>query len=94
MQLIDIIRDSVVRVRADLSPGWLDETTQMRADLGMTSIDLLNVLALVTQATGKKIMYEALLLPEGHPRAELTLGELAEFVAANLGAAAPVVAAM
>ena len=94
MLTIQIIADSVGKVRNDVDPEWLDADTRLRADLGLTSIDLLNVLALITQAVGKKIMYEPLLLPAGQPRAELTLGELAAFVDANRDAAAPRVVAM
>lgn len=94
MTTLDIIRDGIVRVRADLSPDWLEPETRMRADLGLSSIDLLNLLALVTQVTGRKVMYEPLLLPEGRPRPELTLDELAAFVDAHRDAAPPATVAM
>ncbi|QIE43320.1 hypothetical protein [Meridianimarinicoccus aquatilis] len=94
MSSIATITTSIAKVRSDLDPEWLEPDTRMRADLGLTSIDLLNVLALVTQSIGKKIMYEPLLLPEGKPRAELTIGELAAFVDDNLDAAEPDVVAM
>ncbi len=94
MSTSHIIADSIAKVRNDVDPEWLDVDTRLRADLGLTSIDLLNVLALITQAVGRKIMYEPLLLPGGQPRAELTIGELAAFVDANRDAAAPRVVAM
>lgn len=94
MPTAQIIADSIAKVRNDVDPDWLDADTRLRADLGLTSIDLLNVLALITQAVGKKIMYEPLLLPDGQPRAELTIGELAAFVDANRDAQAPRVVAM
>mgnify|MGYP001604173739 CR=1 FL=1 len=94
MPTIDTIARSIARVRPDLDPDWLDGDTQLRADLGLSSIDLLNVLALITQAVGKKIMYEPLLLPDGKPRPDLSIGELAAFVDANRGAADPKIVAM
>lgn len=94
MQMLQTIKENLVRVRPDLSVDWLEEETRMRADLGMTSIELLNLLALVTQAVGTKIMYEPLLLPGGTPRPELTLGELAAFVETNRNAAPPAVVPM
>lgn len=94
MSSITTITSNIVKVRSDLDPEWLEPETRMRAELGLTSIDLLNLLALVTQSIGKKIMYEPLLLPGGQPRAELTIGELAAFVDANRDAEDPDVVAM
>lgn len=94
MSSISIIKTNIVKVRSDLDPDWLEADTKMRADLGLSSIDLLNLLALVTQSIGKKIMYEPLLLPGGQPRAELTIGDLAAFIDANKDADEPNVVAM
>lgn len=94
MAVLDIIKRNLIQVRQDLDPEWMSADTRMRAELDLTSIDLLNLLALMTQSLGRKLMYESLLLPGGKPRQELTLGELAAFIEANLDAAPPAVKAM
>lgn len=94
MTMLDLIRTSIAEVRPDIDTEWLGAETLMRGDLSMTSIDLINTLALITQAIGQKIMYEPLLLPGGTPRPDLTLGELADFIETRADAPAPNVVAM
>lgn len=70
----------------DLEELEMEPATRLSADLGFSSVDVVQLFAAISAKFGRKFRYDTLIVNEnGSYRDELTLGEIAEFVEGNLG---------
>ena len=94
MNMYDDLCKFITQIRPDCMADWLTRESSFANDLDIHSVELLNILALVEQKTRKKMAYEPLLLPNGKPKLDLTIGELADFIEANCHGPNPTAKAM
>ncbi len=67
--------------------GWaerLDDKTRLLADLGLTSVDLVDLFVGIEEVLGRKLGFHDLILVEGRYVAELEIGELIGFIEQRL----------
>jgi acyl carrier protein len=79
--VIDILRE--MTQEWDLDPSTLGPQTRLSADLGLSSIDALHLMASIDTRLGCRLSYERLILKDGKYVGELLVGELASFVHDN-----------
>lgn len=76
----ELVRAVVTEIAPDVDPTALDDDTRLQEDLELDSMDVLNVMAALSERTGVDI-------PEADYRRLSTIGGAAEYLAAR-GAAA------
>ncbi len=82
------IQNSILDILTEMTGDWdLDEAltpaSKLSADLGFSSVDLLELLAALDMRLGRKLRYELLLVHEGQFRTDLCVADLAGFVSEN-----------
>jgi acyl carrier protein len=84
-KLIDEIADDL---DFDLD-GPISAQTQLVKDLGLASVDFIQLIVAIEQHFGRKMKFHDLLMPEGAYVSDLTVGELVAFVDSKLKAPEP-----
>jgi acyl carrier protein len=82
------IQARIIPFLADLSPDWefddwddkVDAQTQLIADLGLTSVEFIDLFVAIEKDFGRTIGFHDLLMVEGRYIEDLRLGELSRFV--------------
>ena len=65
--------------------GQMDHSTTLLADLGFESIDIIQlVVAIEEDITHKKVAFDKLLMKDGRYVDDLSIGQIADFLAAQL----------
>jgi acyl carrier protein len=65
--------------------GQMDRSTTLLADLGFESIDIIQlVVAIEEDITHKKVAFDKLLMKDGRYVDDLSIGQIADFLAAQL----------
>jgi len=91
----EYILNIIVEIINQMLTDWgvpsdqVGENTYLSADLGLSSMDALNLMATLDAKLGVKLPYERLVMPDTEYVTDLKLGQLAEFAAATLDDAAP-----
>lgn len=95
MDFVNLVCAAVNEVNAEYSVDSLSAEMRLREDLALTSIDLIHLLGSITHKLGgRKLPYETLFFQDGVMRDELTIGELADFIATSGDAPPPAPQAM
>ncbi len=97
MDFVTLVCEAIGDVNAEYGVDSLAADTRLREDLALTSIDLIHLLGSITQRLGgRKLPYENLFFDGGTMRQDITIGQLAEFIAgcADLPQATPAPLAM
>jgi acyl carrier protein len=77
-----LVSEAIGEVNAEYGVDSLSADTRLREDLALTSIDLIHLLGSITQRLGgRKLPYETLFFAGGTPLQDVTIGQLAEFIA-------------
>jgi acyl carrier protein len=84
-KLIDEIADDL---DVDLD-GPISAQTRLVKDLGLASVDFIQLIVAIEQHFGRKMKFHDLLMPDGAYVSDLTVGELVAFVASRLKAQEP-----
>lgn len=79
------IQKSILEILTEMTSDWdleeaLTPASTLSADLGFSSVDLLELLAALDMRLGRKLRYELLLVHEGQFRSDLCVADLARFV--------------
>ena len=75
----EAVLESILEVAPDLSASDLESGLDLRSDLGLDSIDVVNIAATIAARTGFEI-------PDSELAGLRTVGELSAFVERNLSA--------
>ena len=96
MDFENLVSRAIGEVNPEYGIDCLSAETLLRQDLALTSIDLIHLLVAITQALGgRKLPYENLFFAGGSMRHDVSIGELAAFIASCADApAAPAPLAM
>jgi hypothetical protein len=97
MDFVTLVSEAIGDVNTEYGIDSLSAETRLREDLALTSIDLINLLVSITQRLGgRKLPYENLFFAGGTMRQDVSIGELAGFIAscADTPLATPVPLAM
>ncbi len=94
MDFVSMVSEAIGELNPEYGVDSLGADTRLREDLALTSIDLIHLLAGVTQRLGgRKLPYENLFFVDGVMRQDLSIGQLADFIAScadtNLGQPVP-----
>lgn len=82
--LIAILQDMIAEWDLDLAEP-IGPATTLVSDLGFSSIDLIHLIVAIEEHFARpKMGFNELLMKDGQYVADLTVGQLAEFVAARL----------
>ena len=82
MDFITLVSEAVGDVNPEYGVDSLSAETWLRADLALTSIDLIHLLGSITQRLGgRKLPYETLFFAGGTMLQDVSIGQLAEFIA-------------
>jgi acyl carrier protein len=90
MQSKEEVSRTIIGVLGELLDSWglsgevITEETRLNADLCLSSVDMLEVMALIDVKFSRRFKYEELVVQDGHYRNELRVGEVADFVLARL----------
>lgn len=81
----DQLQRSILDILTEMTGDWeleepLTPASTLSADLGFSSVDLLELLAALDMKLGRKLRYELLLVKEGQFRKDLSVADLAGFV--------------
>ena len=82
----ETIQTAILELLADMTSDWdleeeeLGGQTRLSADLGFSSVDMLELLASIDMKYKRKLRYDRLILQEGRYINELTVDHLAAFV--------------
>lgn len=85
----ETIETAILELLADMTSDWdleqeeLGGQTRLSADLGFSSVDMLELLAGIDMKYRRKLRYDRLILREGRYINELTVENLAVFVHEN-----------
>jgi acyl carrier protein len=90
--LADSLVEKLAVLLADFTQDWdnefegtMDRSTKLLADLGFESIDIIQlIVAIEEDITHKKIAFDKLLMKDGRYVDDLSLGQIADFLAGNL----------
>lgn len=80
---IQSLLEEILRSMDDVIPSLpeeLGEQTALGADLNLSSLDVMHVLASVDMHLGRPFEYEPLLMPGGQFATDLTLGQVARYL--------------
>lgn len=85
----DQITAEVVAILEKTASDWDDDIemqadTKLVEDLGLSSIDILHLSASISMAVKQRLPYDRLLVQNGEYVNDVTLGELVNFIEANL----------
>lgn len=97
MDFVNMVSEAIGEVNPEYGMDSLSAETRLREDLALTSIDLIHLLSSITQGLGgRKLPYEDLFFTGGIMRQDISIGQLAEFIAscADTPLAPPVPLAM
>ena len=85
MDFVTLVSEAIGDVNPEYGIDSLAADMRLRDDLALTSIDLIHLLVGVTQRLGgRKLPYENLFLVDGALRQDVSIGQLAEFIAGCL----------
>ena len=93
----DTIIDDLVGLVTTITADWgvdqptMSTSTRLSRDLGFSSIDLLQLLGSIDLHYRRRLPYERLLMDGSTFRTELSLGDLAAFIAQNFDHPGPAV---
>jgi acyl carrier protein len=82
---LDEIRTSIVDILREMLAEWgvgeepVHGATLLADDLGLSSVDALQLMATLDMRLGKKLPYERLIIQDGEYRKDLTVDQFAEF---------------
>ena len=83
MDFVTLVSEAIGDVNAEYGIDSLSADTRLREDLALTSIDLIHLLGSITQRLGgRKLPYETLFFAGGTLLQDVSIGQLAEFIAA------------
>lgn len=79
------VQTSILEILTEMTGDWdleeaLTPASKLSADLGFSSVDLLELLAALDMRLGRKLRYELLLVQDGQFRTDLCVADLARFV--------------
>ncbi len=95
MDFVTMVCEAVNEVNSEFTVDSLSGDMSLREDLALTSIDLIHLLGSITHKLGgRKLPYETLFFNDGVMRDDLTIAELAGFVATSDAAPPPAPQAM
>jgi acyl carrier protein len=86
--VLEVVGETVADWDLDLGEVLAPES-RLSADLCFSSIEVMHLFATIDVRLGRKLPYDQLIRQDGVFRSELTIGELARFVAAQPPVAPP-----
>src|SRR5258708_34660552 len=87
-----VIQKLIDEIAEDLDfdlDGPISAQTRLVRDLGLASVDFIQLIVGIERHFGRKMKFHDLLMPNGAYVSDLTVGELVPFVASNLNAQDP-----
>lgn len=80
--IVDILNETIETY--ELPQVTVDRDTLLSGSLGFTSIDMMHVLASVDMRFATHLPYDSLIMKNGEYISDLSVGQIADFVEANL----------
>ncbi len=93
MSNADIYVKKLITLLKDFTQDWdhefegeMDRSTKLLGDLSFESIDIIQlIVAIQEDIVGAKLPFEKLLMKDGRYVDDLSVGQIADFLAANIG---------
>ncbi|AXQ28359.1 acyl carrier protein [Solimonas sp. K1W22B-7] len=93
MSNADIYARKLIALLKDFTQDWdhefegeMDRSTKLLGDLSFESIDIIQlIVAIQEDIVGAKLPFEKLLMKDGRYVDDLSVGQIADFLAANIG---------
>lgn len=87
--IVPLLRDLIDELAPDLSADAISASSRLSADLGMSSVDYIDLFVAIEKELGTAIGFHDLIMVDGRYVSDLSVGQLTEFLHARLNLADP-----